>query len=48
MRGAIFENMIVMEAIKHRYNMGLEGGVFFYRDSIRMKLDIVNQARGET
>ena len=41
MRGAIFENMIVMEAIKHRYNMGLEGGVFFYRDSNQNEVDLL-------
>ncbi|MBS6661325.1 ATP-binding protein [Prevotella histicola] len=47
MRGAIFENMIVMEAIKHRYNMGLEGGVFFYRDSNQNEVDILIKQEGE-
>ena len=47
MRGAIFENMIVMEAIKHRYNMGLEGGVFFYRDSIQNEVDLLIKQEGE-
>ena len=47
MRGAIFENMIVMEAIKHRYNMGLEGGVFFYRDSNQNEVDLLIKQGGE-
>lgn len=47
MRGAIFENMIVMEAIKHRYNMGLEGGVFFYRDSNQNEIDLLIKQEGE-
>ena len=47
MRGAIFENMIVMEAIKHRYNMGLEGGVFFYRDSNQNEVDLLIKQEGD-
>lgn len=47
MRGAIFENMIVMEAIKHRYNMGLEGRVFFYRDSNQNEVDLLIKQGGE-
>ena len=47
MRGAIFENMIVMEAIKHRNNMGLEGGVFFYRDSNQNEVDLLIKQEGE-
>jgi len=47
MRGAIFENMIVIEAIKHRYNMGLEGGVFFYRDSNQNEVDLLIKQEGE-
>ena len=47
MRGAIFENIIVMEAIKHRYNMGLEGGVFFYRDSNQNEVDLLIKQEGE-
>lgn len=47
MRGAIFENMIVMEVIKHRYNMGLEGGVFFYRDSNQNEVDLLIKQEGE-
>lgn len=47
MRGNIFENYIVMEVIKHRYNQGLEGGVFFYRDSNQNEVDILLKQEGE-
>ena len=47
MRGALFENMIVMEVMKHRYNKGKEGGVFFYRDSNQNEVDILLKQEGE-
>ena len=47
MRGALFENMIVMEVLKHRYNQGLEGGVYFYRDSNQNEVDILLKQEGE-
>lgn len=33
LRGALFENMIVAEIIKNRYNKGKESNLFFYLDS---------------
>jgi len=47
MRGNIFENMLVMEAIKHRFNRGKEGSVFFYRDSNQNEVDILLKQEGE-
>ena len=47
MRGAIFENYVVMEAIKHRYNRGLLNGVYFYRDSHQNEIDILLKQEGE-
>ncbi|MBR5982791.1 MAG: ATP-binding protein [Bacteroidales bacterium] len=47
MRGALFENMIVMETIKHRFNQGKDGGVFFYRDSNQNEVDIILLQEGE-
>lgn len=47
MRGAIFENYVVMEVIKHRYNRGLLEGVFFYRDSNQNEVDILLKEEGE-
>ena len=47
MRGAIFENFIIMECIKHRFNKGREGGVYFYRDSNQNEVDILLKQEGE-
>ena len=47
MRGAIFENYVVMEVIKHRYNRGLFDGVYFYRDSNQNEVDILLKQEGE-
>lgn len=47
MRGNIFENMIVMDVIKHRFNQGREGGVYFYRDSNGNEVDIILKQEGE-
>ena len=47
MRGAIFENYIVMEVLKHRYNQGRAGGVYFYRDSNSNEVDILLKQGGE-
>lgn len=47
MRGAIFENYVVMEVIKHRFNRGLLNGVYFYRDSHKNEVDILLKEEGE-
>lgn len=47
MRGAIFENMVVMECLKHRYNQGRDGGVYFYRDSNQKEVDVLLKQEGE-
>lgn len=43
MRGHLFENMVVMQALKHRYNKGLNGGLYFYRDSNGNEVDLLVQ-----
>lgn len=47
MRDAIFENYVVMEIIKHRYNRGLLNGVYFYRDSNQHEVDILLKEEGD-
>ena len=47
MRGNIFENHIVMEAVKYRMNKGMEGGVYFYRDSNGNEVDLLVKEEGE-
>lgn len=41
MRGALFENFIVMELMKKRYNLGKESNLYFYRDSHQNEIDIL-------
>ena len=47
MRGNIFENFIIMEAVKRRMNAGKDGGVFFYRDSNQNEVDLLLKEEGE-
>ena len=41
LRGQIFENMVVAEVLKHRFNHGLDNNMFFYRDRTQHEVDIV-------
>jgi len=41
LRGAIFENMVIVEMMKKRFNKGLDSNLFFYRDSNHSEVDIV-------
>ncbi|MBQ5453970.1 MAG: ATP-binding protein [Bacteroidales bacterium] len=41
LRGALFENMIVSEMLKNRYNTGEESNLFFYRDKSKREVDLV-------
>lgn len=43
MRGALFENFIVMEAVKGRYNRGKESNLYFYRDSHQNEIDLISK-----
>jgi len=41
LRGSLFENMVVMEILKYRYNQGKKNNLNFYRDSIGNEVDII-------
>ena len=41
LRGQIFENMVVNEFMKYRFNHGLDNNLFFYRDRSQHEVDIV-------
>jgi predicted AAA+ superfamily ATPase len=41
LRGAIFETWVISEILKHRANKGIDGGVFFYRDSHGQEIDLL-------
>lgn len=40
LRGALFENMVVMEALKYRFNRGRESNLSFFRDSRGLECDL--------
>lgn len=41
LRGSLFENLIVVELLKHRFNLGLDNNLFFYRDNHQNEVDIL-------
>ena len=41
MRGTLFENFVVTEALKQRYNQGKESNLYFYRDSNQNEIDLL-------
>lgn len=41
MTGALFENMVVMEAFKARYNSTAPSNMFFYRDNNGVEVDLI-------
>ena len=41
MRGHLFENFIITEALKCRYNKGKESNLYFYRDSNGVEVDLL-------
>lgn len=43
MRGALFENMIVVEKLKQCYNQGKTSNLFFYRDKSQNEVDIIQE-----
>ncbi len=40
-RGALFENMIVVEFLKNRYNRGKSNNLYFWRDSLGREVDLL-------
>jgi predicted AAA+ superfamily ATPase len=41
LRGNLFENIAVIEAMKYRFNRGLRSNLFFYRDSGGNEVDLI-------
>ena len=39
--GALFENWVMAEIRKNRYNKGIKGGMYFFRDSAGNEIDLV-------
>ncbi len=45
--GHLFENLVVLEAFKARYNRGLSPNLYFYRDSHGTEIDLLYQSGRE-
>jgi len=43
LRGAIFENMIILEFFKNRYNEGKLPNLYFYRDKSQNEVDLIEE-----
>src|SRR3989338_4053300 len=41
LRGGLFENLVLIELMKARYNIGKEASLFYYRDNHDMEIDII-------
>jgi predicted AAA+ superfamily ATPase len=41
LRGNLFENLVLMEILKYRYNTGKRNNLYFYRDSKGNEVDII-------
>lgn len=46
LRGALFENMVVAEMLKRRFNEGLDNNLFFYRDKSQHEVDLLMEDGG--
>lgn len=44
--GHLFENMVVLEALKARYNQGRAAELYFYRDSQGNEIDVLHRSGG--
>lgn len=42
--GNLFENLVVLEALKARYNQGLTPSLYFFRDSHGHEIDLLHKA----
>ncbi len=41
LRGALFENWVVTELLKHRFNQGLPSDLYFWRDQSGTEVDVL-------
>jgi uncharacterized protein len=41
LRGAVFENLVILEILKQRFNEGLDPSMFFFRDSHHVEVDLI-------
>jgi predicted AAA+ superfamily ATPase len=41
LKGGLFENLVIVEALKYRYNQGKRSNLYFYRDSTGYEIDLI-------
>lgn len=41
LRGNLFENLVIAQALKYRFNQGRQSNLYFYRDSKGNEVDLV-------
>lgn len=41
LRGALFENLVVADCLKRRYNAGLDNNMYFYQDKSKREVDLL-------
>ena len=44
LRGALFENMVILELLKKRFNAGLDNNLYFYRDNHGNEVDVLQES----
>lgn len=47
LRGNLFENLVVSELLKYRYNSGRNHNLSFYRDSSQKEIDVIYKIAGD-
>jgi predicted AAA+ superfamily ATPase len=43
LRGSLFENMVILELLKKRYNAGMDNNLYFYRDNHGNEVDVLQE-----
>lgn len=47
LRGALFENWVIAELLKGRYNRGKSANLFFWRDNLGLEVDALTESGGQ-
>ena len=45
LKGSLFENMVIMEMVKHRHNLAQPVNLWFYRDNNKNEIDCIYEGR---
>jgi predicted AAA+ superfamily ATPase len=45
LKGSLFENMVIMEMLKHRYNLAQPANLWFYRDNNKNEIDCIYEGK---